>query len=345
MSIRNLKDGSKKPWLCECYPQGRGGKRIRKKFATKGEAAAFERFTMNEIDDKPWLGEKTDHRRLSDLVEEWWVLHGSSMKTGALTKALLIKTANELGNPIASTLTANQYLQYRSQRISYHASQPDLVISNTTKNIELKSIKAMFNVLIKYNAWKLPSPVADIDLIRTPEREMAFLTIAQCEELLNKILKDNSPAAKQIYLVIKICLSTGCRVGEAHTLRRSQLLPNKLLFTDTKSKRNRAVPIDDDLYDEILKLSISKTDVFNVRYGAIFECVKRHLPPLPRGQATHVCRHTFASHFMMRGGNIITLQKILGHSKIEQTMVYAHLSPDHLADAIALNPLSKKWRQ
>ncbi|CAH8201332.1 hypothetical protein VAE151_560176 [Vibrio aestuarianus] len=25
MSARNLKDGSKKPWLCECYPQGRGG--------------------------------------------------------------------------------------------------------------------------------------------------------------------------------------------------------------------------------------------------------------------------------------------------------------------------------
>lgn len=53
MSIRNLKDGSS-----ECYPNGRDGKRIRKRFATKGEIAAFERFTMNEIDDKPWLGEK-----------------------------------------------------------------------------------------------------------------------------------------------------------------------------------------------------------------------------------------------------------------------------------------------
>lgn len=53
MSIRNLKDGSKKPWLCECYPNGRTGKRVRKKFATKGEAAAFERFTMQEIEDKP----------------------------------------------------------------------------------------------------------------------------------------------------------------------------------------------------------------------------------------------------------------------------------------------------
>ena len=55
MAIRNLKDNSKKPWLCECYPQGREGKRIRKQFSTKGETIAFERFTMREIEDKPLL--------------------------------------------------------------------------------------------------------------------------------------------------------------------------------------------------------------------------------------------------------------------------------------------------
>nr|OED53629.1 hypothetical protein BEI47_17715 [Aliivibrio fischeri] len=57
------------------------------------------------------------------------------------------------------------------------------------------------------------------------------------------------------------------------------------------------------------------------------------LPDLPKGQATHVLRHTFASHFMMNGRNIIVLQKILGHVDIKQTMVYAHFSPDHLNDA------------
>ena len=51
MPVRNLKDGSKKPWLCECYPQGRTGKRVRKRFATKGETLAFEPFTMREVDD------------------------------------------------------------------------------------------------------------------------------------------------------------------------------------------------------------------------------------------------------------------------------------------------------
>ncbi|KIQ76764.1 hypothetical protein RW26_22315 [Aeromonas sp. L_1B5_3] len=61
---------------------------------------------------------------------------------------------------------------------------------------------------------------------------------------------------------------------------------------------------------------------------------------LPPGQNTHVLRHTFASHFMMNGGNILVLQKILGHSTIAMTMRYAHLAPDHLEDAVRLNPLT-----
>ncbi|TCT85287.1 hypothetical protein EDC48_11545 [Gibbsiella quercinecans] len=45
---------------------------------------------------------------------------------------------------------------------------------------------------------------------------------------------------------------------------------------------------------------------------------------------------------MMNGGNIITLQRILGHARIEQTMNYAHFAPDFLQDAISYNPLGGK---
>lgn len=60
---------------------------------------------------------------------------------------------------------------------------------------------------------------------------------------------------------------------------------------------------------------------------------------LPTGQLTHVLRHTFASHFMMNGGNILVLQHVLGHTDIKMTMRYAHFAPDHLEDAVRLNPL------
>lgn len=62
---------------------------------------------------------------------------------------------------------------------------------------------------------------------------------------------------------------------------------------------------------------------------------------------SHVLRHSFASHFMMAGGNIVVLQRILGHSDIRVTMRYAHFAPDHLEEAVTNNPLAKmatKWR-
>ena len=48
----------------------------------------------------------------------------------------------------------------------------------------------------------------------------------------------------------------------------------------------------------------------------------------------HALRHSFASHFVMSGGNLLALQQILGHSDINQTMAYSHLAPDFLAGEI-----------
>lgn len=78
------------------------------------------------------------------------------------------------------------------------------------------------------------------------------------------------------------------------------------------------------------------------RYGnckALAERFFQYGYGVPRGQLTHVLRHTFASHFMMNGGNILVLQKTLGHSTL--TMRYAHLAPEHLQEAKTLNPLAR----
>ena len=47
-------------------------------------------------------------------------------------------------------------------------------------------------------------------------------------------------------------------------------------------------------------------------------------------------RHTFASHFMMKGGNIFDLKSLLGHSDFDMTQIYAHLSPNHLEKAASV---------
>ena len=43
------------------------------------------------------------------------------------------------------------------------------------------------------------------------------------------------------------------------------------------------------------------------------------------------CGNTLASHWVMRGGDLFKLQKILGHKSVQMTVRYAHLAPDAFA--------------
>ncbi len=112
----------------------------------------------------------------------------------------------------------------------------------------------------------------------------------------------------------------------------------------TKSGKVRQVPMSDLVYEVLLSLrnqSTANDYVFTGRDGEPLEIhhVYRVLLRATKKAGIdnvitfHDLRHTFASQFMMNGGNIYDLQKILGHSKTDMTQIYAHLSPDHLQRA------------
>lgn len=50
----------------------------------------------------------------------------------------------------------------------------------------------------------------------------------------------------------------------------------------------------------------------------------------------HALRHTYASHLVMRGASVMEVKELLGHSSIQMTMRYAHLSPSARKSAVAL---------
>ncbi|EDM67894.1 DNA integration/recombination/invertion protein [Moritella sp. PE36] len=80
--------------------------------------------------------------------------------------------------------------------------------------------------------------------------------------------------------------------------------------------------------------------MFSSSTKAFRKAVERTGFELLKGQMSHVLRHTFASYFMMNGGNILVLQRILEHASIVDTMKYSHFAPEHLEDAVRLNPMN-----
>lgn len=80
--------------------------------------------------------------------------------------------------------------------------------------------------------------------------------------------------------------------------------------------------------------------LFKAYYGAFRSALERTDIELPAGQLTHVLRHTLASHFMMNGGNILVLQRVLGHTDIKMTMSDSHFAPEHLEEALKRDPIA-----
>ncbi|MBZ9538929.1 tyrosine-type recombinase/integrase [Modicisalibacter tunisiensis] len=326
MSIRKTKTG----WCVDIWPHGRDGKRVRKTLRTKAEAKRFEAYVFGKAaSGEPYQPKKRDNRRLRELITLWYEFHGVSLKDGKRRLSQLNALADMMGNPIARTITAMDAARFRQKRLADG-------ISPSTANHDQAHLRAVFNKLIRLGEWDQGNPFASIQPLRLDESELAYLTEDQIDRLLTILEhRPNQDAA----LITRLCLATGARWSEAQYLRAENLRDGRVTFVATKNGRNRTIPLPQGLYRTLVEHAPKIGRVFpTTGYNPFSDAIKEAGIRLPRGQRTHVLRHTFASHFMMNGGDVLTLQKILGHQTIQMTMRYAHLSPDHLADAIKFAP-------
>lgn len=314
-------------WLVDVRPLGVGGPRLRRMFATKREALAFERESVEKAVRREQR-QSEDLRRLSDLIAIWYRLHGQTLRDGAARRRLLDAAAVVLGDPVASVLTAAQWASYRSQRL-------DAGVSPATCNRERSYWRALFAELSRLGEWSGGNPVAAVRPVRVPDPGMRYLSGAEVRRLLEVLREGRNP---DTWHVARLCLATGARWGEAERLQRDQVGPDRVTFVRTKSGEARTVPVDPVLLAEWSgRVGVR---LFGRCYAAFRHALGRAGIDLPKGQAAHVLRHTFASWFVARGGSLLTLQRILGHSAVEVTMRYAHLVPDHLDEVRRLNPLA-----
>lgn len=337
MSI-NKKDGK---WVLDFYPegkpQGKTSKRIRKAFSTKGEALAYQNHIMENVHVKPWLDGKEDRRRLRDLVIQWFDEHGVTLDDGEKRKGTMEFACESMGDPMAHEFDATMFSIYRKKRLSGEISRTARVkqVSPRTMNLELAYFRAVFNELKRLGHWKAENPLAAVRAFKSEEAELAYLERDEINCLLEQCKASRNEST---YWVACLCLATGARWDEAESLTTKQVKNLKVSFFKTKGNRNRTVPISQAFYDSLPKPA-KPGRLFSPCYSAFRKAVERAELELPDGQLSHVLRHTFASHFMMNGGNILVLQRILGHTDIKMTMRYAHFAPEYLDEAIKLNPI------
>jgi integrase len=327
MTVKRVPGG----WLLDFQPGGRGAKRIRKTFERKADALEYERVVRGKIaGGQDWRPVKKDGRRLSDLVKLWFDLHGVNLKASGDTYRRLIAMCEAMGDPIASSFHAGIFADYRSRRISEG-------VKPVTLNRERSYLAAVFGELKRLGHWQADNPLEKVRPVKVSQFELTFLSLGQIRVLFDALEQAKNP---DVSLVVRLCLATGARWSEIRKLRCSDVSSDSGLvtFLDTKSGKNRSVPIDKGLaLDVCRRLALGP---FQACYGAFRSAVSRSGIDLPEGQLAHVLRHTFASHFVQSGGDLLTLQRILGHHSITVTMRYAHLAPNYLEQARKYNPLS-----
>jgi integrase len=325
----------------EIRPNGRSGPKVKKTLDKLDEA---RRFKTNEFAKAQSGTEavklKKDSRRLADLVEDWYSLHGYTLKDGAGRKGILLYDCELLGNPVASKFTAEDFVLFRKMRLETpRGENTGKMITANTVNHSQAYFCAVFNTLIKLGKWHHPNPLHGLPKLKIDEPDLCFLDKAQIKSLLSELQLSTT---RDLYIIAKICLSTGARWGEAAGLKATHVKGQKIHFSKTKSGKARSIPISAELEEEILKGRPKSGLLFNQknhRHG-FEDAVTRAGIKLPDGQLTHVLRHTFASHFMINDGNILKLKEILGHATLDMTIRYAKLAPSHLSQAVTHNPIA-----
>jgi len=175
------------------------------------------------------------------------------------------------------------------------------------------------------------------------EDELRRLKLALDEKKYRKGTNDLNRTVHRLRLIVLIAVATGMRASEIFGLLWSDVLYSEgLLAVRAKLKggKMRYVPMTPELASELRRFPvvISEDRIFPPKQGATSGRQRLEgsfVDLLERAGIRdfrfHDLRHTFASWYMMNGGDLYELAKILGHSNIKMTERYAKLGRQHIA--------------
>ncbi len=221
----------------------------------------------------------------------------------------------------------------------YLASRLASGISRATANRERALLSGIFSFAIRRGHFTGDNPCRKVKPFPESPGRDRYLSPQEAEALL-------ACASEHLRPILIAALHTGGRLSEILALRWSDLdFVNGIVYFDrssTKSGKQREVPMTSELARVLQewrgrrqRIGHSREHVFTWR-GRRIRGVRRSFMRAREAAGLgpevgfHTLRHTFASWFVINGGDLVRLQQFLGHSTLALTQRYAHLSKEFL---------------
>lgn len=328
------------------------GKRISKTFKRKVDAEMWERSQLCRRDaNLPIVEEKLEvieSVSVSEFVDRW-LREKVDVQLSPSTQYGYRSDLKLHILPVIGNLKMDQIHVTHANKIVSNMRQ--MLRTPKTINGVLGTLKAMLFDALRWDVIT-KHPLLNVRPLKGQAQNDTYWTDAEIEQFLAVNWED------PLILVYVFALNTGLRRGEICALKwdRVSFQRNQIEITrttgrfglreTTKSGKKRVIPMNDTVRSILFELRKDQKSefVFTNRKGDPVDASHLYRDfQLAQDRAGfqnkirfHDLRHTFASHFMMKGGNIYDLQKILGHYNLDMTQRYAHLSPLHLANAVQI---------
>ncbi len=241
----------------------------------------------------------------------------------------------------------------------YLVKHKEMGVRNVTLHRDYRVMKTFFlfmyseGVLQRNLFEKIKPPKIEKKLART-------FTTKEIKTILNSFDKSSFTGLRN-YTMTELMFSTGIRKAEMADARINDLnITGELLKIRGKGNKERFIPIgkvmqktfskylkqrkeyleERGMESEFLFVSIRGTRISVDGIGTIFQKVRERLGLQGERTGCHTWRHTFAKNYLLNGGDIFSLQKIMGHESLETTKLYLSLLTDDVKSQHArYNPL------
>ncbi|HPG41558.1 MAG TPA: tyrosine-type recombinase/integrase [bacterium] len=227
----------------------------------------------------------------------------------------------------------------------YKMSRKRRGVTNSTINREISCLRRMFNLALRWGDAKV-NPVENVDRLEEPPGQTRFLR----EHEVNSLLESCNDCLKP---VVFTAINTGLRLNELLSLTWDDVHIDNTIepFIEirmSKNNKKRFIPLNEDM--TVILKSLTKTHpkyVFIGTKGKPLKSVKKPFQTALNKTGIedfrfHDLRHTFASLFLMNGGDLLTLKELLGHSSLDMVQRYSHLAAEHKMKQ--MNKLSGKFK-